>query len=76
MASVDKVTTELEARAIAQFDSLLQKGELFYEPTDEIRFEQQPFDVCQHRHDLPAFHLNVIFDEHISTDRSTSAFPQ
>lgn len=45
MASAERVTTELEARAIAQFDSLVQKGELFYEPTDEIKVEQQPFDV-------------------------------
>ncbi|KAK5937782.1 hypothetical protein PMZ80_009911 [Knufia obscura] len=45
MASADRITTELEAQAIAQFDSLNQKGELFYEPTEETTVEQEPFDV-------------------------------
>lgn len=36
----------LERRAIAQFDSLVEKGEIYWEPTDEIKVEQEPFDVC------------------------------
>ncbi|RVX74339.1 hypothetical protein B0A52_01464 [Exophiala mesophila] len=39
------VRSELEARALAQFDSLVEKGELFWEPSKEIKVEQQPFDV-------------------------------
>ena len=49
MASAEKVESELEARAIAQFDSLVRKGEVFWEPTEEIKVEQQPFDVCLDR---------------------------
>jgi len=41
--------SDLEARAVSQFDSLVQKGELFYEPTTEIKIEQEPFDVRPHR---------------------------
>ena len=39
------VRSELEARALAQFDSLVEKGELFWEPSDEIEVKQEPFNV-------------------------------
>ncbi|KAK5071665.1 bifunctional AP-4-A phosphorylase/ADP sulfurylase [Lithohypha guttulata] len=45
MISRDESESSLEARALAQFDSLVEKGEVFWEPTEEIRYEQKPFDV-------------------------------
>lgn len=60
MASVDeeKVVSELEAQALSQFDSLVKKGELFWNPSEEIEVEQSPFNVrlnqvsyaCTHGH--------------------------
>ncbi|KAF2722040.1 hypothetical protein K431DRAFT_284247 [Polychaeton citri CBS 116435] len=38
-------SSSLQAKAVAQFDSLVQKGELFWSPSDEIKIEQQPFNV-------------------------------
>lgn len=36
----------LEAQALAQFDALVEKGEIYWEPTEEIKIEQEPFHVC------------------------------
>lgn len=36
---------QLEAQAYEQFDALVKKGEIFWAPTEEIKVEQQPFDV-------------------------------
>ncbi|KAF2270218.1 hypothetical protein CC78DRAFT_195667 [Lojkania enalia] len=36
---------DLETRAITQFDALVKKGEIFWEPTEEIRVQQEPFDI-------------------------------
>lgn len=45
MISKDILQDDLDTRALAQFDSLVKKGELFWEATTEIKVEQQPFDV-------------------------------
>lgn len=45
MASATKVESRLESRVLAQFDSLVRKGEIFWEPTEEIKCEQDPFNV-------------------------------
>lgn len=39
------VKSKLEAQTLAQFDALVEKGEIFWSPTEEIRTEQDPFDV-------------------------------
>ncbi|KAH6638644.1 hypothetical protein BKA67DRAFT_697363 [Truncatella angustata] len=45
MALVSTFQSHLEVRALAQFDSLVEKGEIIWEPTEEIKVEQQPFNV-------------------------------
>lgn len=45
MISKDSPSSSLETQALAQFDALVKKGEIFWEPTEEIRIEQIPFDV-------------------------------
>lgn len=39
------MTNNLETQALAQFDDMVQKGQLFWTPTEEIKVEQHPFDV-------------------------------
>lgn len=45
MSSATKIRSRLEAQALAQFDSLAEKGELYWEPTEERVCKQEPFDV-------------------------------
>ena len=45
MSSATKVKSSLEAQALAQFDSLVEKGELYWESTEERSCKQEPFDV-------------------------------
>lgn len=47
MSSATTVRSDLEARALSQFDSLVEKGEIIWEPTHETKVEQEPFNVCQ-----------------------------
>lgn len=37
--------SKLEAQTIGQFDALVEKGEIFWSATEEIKTEQDPFDV-------------------------------
>lgn len=39
------VASKLEDQALSQFDALVKKGEIYWEPTEEIKVEQYPFDV-------------------------------
>lgn len=45
MISKDETESALERSALAQFDSLVKKGEIFWEPTEEVVIQQEPFDV-------------------------------
>ena len=45
MISKEMVESDLEKQVIAQFDALVNKGEIFWEPTEEIKVDQEPFDV-------------------------------
>ena len=67
MASATKVESNLEAKVLEQFDNLVKKGEIFWEPTEEIKCEQEPFDVG-------LFRALGWPDADSSTNRSTSVF--
>lgn len=48
-SSEEPAYSKFEAQTIAQFDALVEKGEIFWSPTEEIRTEQDPFDVSRAR---------------------------
>lgn len=45
LTSEESAHSRLEAQTLAQFDALVDKGEIFWESTEEIKTEQDPFDV-------------------------------
>lgn len=47
LTSEESAHSRLEAQTLAQFDALVDKGEIFWEPTEEIKTEQDPFDVSR-----------------------------